>query len=323
MRTFIQVIEFAVSLVVTLAALPLAILLARWLEIVDVPSARSSHTRPIYRDGGLACIFGVLTALLVAQVQGHVTVPWRMVVVVFALSLVGLLDDMVTIPVGPRLVAQLGAGGTLGWYVGHDAVWLLLGALVVAAIVNAVNFMDGIDGITGLSMAVWGLSAVLLAGSHHATLLLPIGSVTLGASVGFLPANLPRARLFLGDVGSYLFGGLVSLGLLVGWCEHVPVVALVAPLFVYLADTGLTLTRRALRRMPLLSAHREHVYQRLVSDCHLSHLVVAAYVAITSAAIGGCWLIASYWIALPISLALLLAYLFSPRLVRRVRAAGP
>jgi UDP-N-acetylmuramyl pentapeptide phosphotransferase/UDP-N-acetylglucosamine-1-phosphate transferase len=208
----------------------------------------------------------------------------------------------------------------VGWYVGRDLVWILIGALVVVATVNAVNFMDGIDGITGFTVAVWGIFAILLARTDHAPLLLPIGTVTLGAALGFLPANLPKARLFLGDIGSYLFGGMISLGLLIGWHEKVPLLPLAAPLSVYLADTGFTLVHRAVRRKPLLSAHREHVYQRLVSEGGIPHPVVAAYAAVIAAAISGCWFAGDAWIALPISVVLLITYLASPRILAKWRS---
>jgi UDP-N-acetylmuramyl pentapeptide phosphotransferase/UDP-N-acetylglucosamine-1-phosphate transferase len=317
------VFEFAVSLVVTLAALPLVVLVARWRKIVDIPNERSSHVEPIHRGGGLACLAGVVASLVAGYLHGGVPVEWKAIVVVIVLAFVGFLDDVGDLPAVPRLVAQLAAGGFAGWYIGRSPLWLLAGVLVLAATVNAVNFMDGIDGITGLTVAVWCIFAILLARSHHATQLLPIGAVTLGAAVGFLPANLPKARLFLGDVGSYFFGGLIGLGLLIGWHEQVPLVALAAPLSVYLTDTGFTLIRRALHRMPLLAAHREHVYQRLVSDSRFSHPIVAAYAALTSAAISGCWYVGNLWLAVPVTAALLLIYLASPTIASKWRTLTP
>jgi UDP-N-acetylmuramyl pentapeptide phosphotransferase/UDP-N-acetylglucosamine-1-phosphate transferase len=313
-------LEFVVALAVTFAALPVVLVVARWRKIIDVPTERSSHVEPTHRGGGLACLLGVLVGLLAVQLHGGVSVVWRLIAIVVVLAFVGFLDDYGDLPAIPRLVAQLAAGGLLGWYVGKDLLWVFIGALVIVATVNAVNFMDGIDGITGFTVAVWSTFAILLARTDHAPLLLPIGAVTLGAALGFLPANLPKARLFLGDIGSYLFGGLIGLGLLIGWHEQVPLLPLAAPLSVYLTDTGYTLAHRAVRRKPLLSAHREHVYQRLVSEGGFPHPVIAAYAAVIAAAIGGSWFGGNAWIAVPVSVVLLLTYLASPRILAKWRS---
>jgi UDP-N-acetylmuramyl pentapeptide phosphotransferase/UDP-N-acetylglucosamine-1-phosphate transferase len=152
-------------------------------------------------------------------------------------------------------------------------------------IVNAVNFMDGINGITSVVMAVWGVTALAVAADSGVESLQVIGGVTLGAALGFLPWNALRPRLFLGDVGSYLLGGLVGAGLIVGWLEGASVAVLAAPLAPYAADTGWALVRRARRGSPLMVAHREHAYQRLVHEAELSHVTVCLLVLAFSVAV--------------------------------------
>lgn len=312
-------LEFLVALAITWAGLPLVALFLRWRNIVDIPNDRSSHTQPIHRGGGLACAGGVLGGFLASQFSGDHPVVWKLVIVALALAVVGFVDDVGTLPTSPRLVAQVLGGSTAGWFVGRDVRWLLIGIVVIAVTVNAVNFMDGIDGITGLTVGVWGVTAALLAAVHGAHTLLPIGAVAAGAALGFLPANLPSARLFLGDIGSYLFGGLVGIGIMVGWRDGIPVIALAAPLSVYLADTGLTIVRRAVRRESLASAHREHVYQRLVSSAGLPHPAVAAFAATTAAVIAACWASGIVLLAVPVTVVLLLTYLFSVKIVSGLR----
>jgi UDP-N-acetylmuramyl pentapeptide phosphotransferase/UDP-N-acetylglucosamine-1-phosphate transferase len=142
--------------------------------------------------------------------------------------------------------------------------------------------MDGINGITSLIIICWGITALLVGRAHGLELLSVVGAVSAGSALGFLPWNAPVAKLFLGDVGSYLFGGLVAVGLLLGWIGGVHTVVLIAPLALYLADTGTALTKRALRGDSLVEAHREHIYQRLVREAGLSHLAVAVTVGVTS-----------------------------------------
>lgn len=303
-------VEFLASFAATLLMLPAVMKFLRWRNIVDTPNERSSHTKPVHRGGGLACLVGVAAGFGTAHLHGDYAVRWALVAIAIVLALVGLADDIGTLPAVPRLVAQLTAGGVSGWVVVHDIRWLLLGALVVTASVNVVNFMDGINGITGLTVAVWGVTAMMLAQSHGEPLFV-IGAVTSAAALGFLPANLPTARLFLGDVGSYLLGGLIGIGILVGWHEGVAPITLVAPMAIYLADTGWTLTRRAIQRKPLLSAHREHVYQRLVSEAGLSHVVVASYATAFGATTALVWSTGVLALAVVVTVALILVYLSS------------
>ena len=252
---------FLVSLVVTLLAAPAV----RWLllhrGVLDVPNHRSSHTAPTPRGGGLACMLGVVVALVSAQVLGR-QVPWLTAAAAIALGVIGLVDDRLGLSPVVRLGGQVAAGLVMGLAAGSG--WLMLaGALVAPVVVNVVNFMDGINGITGLSVGVWGATAWLVGLSVSAEPVWVLGAATAGAALGFLPWNAPTARLFLGDVGSYLFGGLIAAGIVVGIANEASPLLLGAPLALYLADTGTVLLRRALRGDKLMTAHREHVYQKL------------------------------------------------------------
>lgn len=305
------------TLIATIAVLPLVGAALRRRNILDVPTHRSLHNNAVHRGGGAACLVGVLVGCAASASYGDGVQRWLVVGLVGTLALVGLVDDIGTLPAAPRLSGQLVIGGAAGLVVGKDVGWVCVGALVVATSANVVNFMDGINGITGLSVAVWSASTMLLASRYHDHLLFPLAAAAGAAALGFLPANVPRARLFLGDIGSYLFGGLVGAGILVGWVHGLPALPLIAPMTIYLADTGLTLARRALRRESLMKSHREHVYQRLVSDVKLSHIAVAGYVAGLSAMISATWLWSSVWVSVPTSTGVLVAYLCSPTLARR------
>ncbi|PZS25949.1 MAG: glycosyl transferase [Pseudonocardiales bacterium] len=319
-------IELTTALLATAALLPLVLILLQRRKMIDVPNARSSHLGVVHRGGGLACVGGAILGLAAGQMDGGETVSWRLVGLVVLLALIGLLDDIATLPAIPRLAAQVAVGGTAGWLIDQGALWLFAGLLVIPACVNVVNFMDGIDGITGLTVGVWGAIAVVLGLTHDCRGLVAIGVASAGAAIGFLPANLPRARMFLGDVGSYFLGGLVGVGLLIGWQDGVPAIALAAPLSVYLTDSGCTLVQRTLRRESVMSAHRDHIYQRLVDGEGLTHPVVAAYVASLSAVVGLTWALGSAWLAAPLTAIVLLAYLESipiARTWRRVAALCP
>ncbi|MDZ5661153.1 glycosyltransferase family 4 protein [Nocardioides sp. zg-1308] len=240
------------------------------LGVVDVPNHRSSHARPVPRGGGIGVVAGLLTGLLVSAPDQQLAIGLAAAV---ALAVLGFVDDVRSLPALLRLVAQVVvaalAAAVLVRALDMD---LAVGITVTAAAtlwltgyVNVFNFMDGSNGLAGLSALIAGATFAWVGWAESEPTLLVGGSVLLGAAAGFLPWNFPVARIFLGDVGSYSTGFLVAWLGLVGvlttdryaWC--------LAPTVLVLLDTSLTLVRRARRGESLMEAHREHVYQRLTT----------------------------------------------------------
>lgn len=278
-------IALGAALAVGLAAQPLVI---RWLRrrgLVDVPNHRSSHQVSTPRGGGIAVALAfALGAMAAGSPQSQVT---GLVLGSVVLGAVGLVDDLRGLQPGPRLLMQLGVGGALGYLLPYSQPWpvaALLGGLWVAAYVNAFNFMDGINGISALTGIVAGLSYALMGAVYESGALLVVGGALAGASLSFLPFNLLRARVFLGDVGSYSMGFVIAGLAWMAWGSEIPLMLAVAPTAVYLADTGSTLVRRRREGASLTQAHRSHVYQRLVAEGH-SHATVALVVAGLQAAV--------------------------------------
>jgi len=253
-----HVLELFVAGAVTLAAAPLA---RRWAfsrGVLDIPNHRSSHDTPTPRTGGLACIAGVIVAVAVSTARNH-HLSWLMLAGVAALACVGYLDDQRGLPAKSRLGVQLVAGAAIGaGTMGGAWIWVVVGVVVVPIAVNVVNFMDGVNGITGLTMVCWGVTALLAGRAAELTPLTAIGGLITGSALGFLPWNIPVARLFLGDAGSYIFGALVASGVIFGWANGVSAGLLIAPLSIYLLDTFVVLLKPIHRGSPLFEAHREH-----------------------------------------------------------------
>jgi UDP-GlcNAc:undecaprenyl-phosphate/decaprenyl-phosphate GlcNAc-1-phosphate transferase len=302
--------ELLMSLIVTLCATPLVLRVMVHHGVLDVPNQRSSHVTPVPRGGGVACLAGVLAGLAVASAR-HQDVPWLAVSGAVLLAVVGFADDYRTLAAAPRLAAQIAVGVLVGATAG-GLWWILAGVICIPVAVNVVNFMDGIDGITGLNMATWGLVAMAVGYAQHEPSLVVIGAVTAGSATGFLPWNVPVARLFPGDAGSYLLGALVGIGVLIGARRTPSVVVLLAPLSIYLADTGTVLLRRALRGEHLMTAHKEHIYERLVNEAGLSHITVAALTVVLALVITAAWVPDSPLLGVPVTLAILATYLTSP-----------
>jgi len=239
------------------------------------PNARSSHRVPTPQGAGIAVISATLLVASAWAAWANVAIPPALIAATVLIALVGLADDIFSLPVLVRLVLQAAAVGAVVFTAPETArivpavpLALERGLLLLAGVwfVNLVNFMDGLDLMTVVEV-VPITAALLLLGwlgdlSWPAALL---ATTLCGAMIGFAPFNRPVAKVFLGDVGS------LPIGLLLGWCllelawHGQPAAALLLPAY-YLADATITLFRRVARREQFWSAHRSHFYQRATDN---------------------------------------------------------
>lgn len=276
----------AVGLAATALFTPLVVWLAHRWRLIDVPNHRSSHAAPVPRGGGLAVAVGAVVAL--ATSGSWELAALALVLCSVALGATGLLDDRFGLPPVPRLLVQLVAPAVAAaWVVDAAAVGRLaaaaVAALVCASYVNAFNFMDGINGISGTQAAIAGGWLAYLGDRTNQPLVVAAGLAIAGACLGFLPYNLPCARIFLGDVGSYFIGVWLAGLALLAIDRGISPLTVAAPFLLYLLDTSTVLVRRARRGDRLMEAHREHAYQRLVAAGR-SHAAVASVCAAFSLA---------------------------------------
>ncbi|PZP32615.1 MAG: UDP-phosphate glycosyltransferase [Kocuria rhizophila] len=253
-------------------------LLARW-GVIDIPSDRSSHDRPVIRGMGLAVAVAIGVMYTLALALGVVEVDRSVSLIVLAMMVasaaLGWLEDYRGASVGTRLGVQLliGALGTGALIVslGIAVWWWPVGVIATVAYINIANFMDGINGISGMHGTVVGLFYAWAGAANDMTWMMCAGLVVAGAFAGFLPWNLSRGTVFLGDVGSYVLGGSLVAIAIGAFLSGVYVEYLLPPLLIYLADTTVTLVKRVQRGEIWYKPHREHVYQRL-TDVGLSHV---------------------------------------------------
>ena len=272
-------------------------------EVIARPEARSSHEVPTPTGGGLGPVIAVVLGLVLfaSNAAGELTAPTLALALAVLIALgTGWVDDvrslrprkkMTLLVVAALLVAcVVRADGLTVPVPGGDPVALPFGmlalplsAVYVAAYSNAFNFMDGINGIAGLTAIVTGAALAWFGVQAGDALLAAIGLFTAAACAGYLPWNFPAARVFMGDAGSLPLGVLLAAGVLradqTGALDVLPGTALLTP---YVFDTGLTLIRRARRGERLSEAHREHLYQRFARlvDSHVpSALLYAAFAA--------------------------------------------
>jgi UDP-N-acetylmuramyl pentapeptide phosphotransferase/UDP-N-acetylglucosamine-1-phosphate transferase len=279
-----------------LVALVLAPALVRFAigrNLLDVPNARSSHEVPTPRLGGLAVIAGVWAA------APFISDTFLFLAAATLAGLVGVLDDFVDLPFWLKAAGQATVAFILLFLVpppislAAGPLWpvaLLFGVVWVVALVNAYNFMDGIDGIAG-GTAI--LNALFLATLLGTTGLRACLAVLAAAVAGFLAWNISPARIFLGDSGSHFVG--FFLGAVALYTEPVgepgspygPYLAFLvaAAIFTpFLFDTAFTLVRRATARKNIFAAHREHVYQRITPDPASHRQVSIVYFAFSALA---------------------------------------
>lgn len=258
--------------------------------IMDVPNARSSHAHPVMRGGGLASLTGLVAAvpfLLLAQNRSLVIAA---VAVGAGAAVLGFVDDLRSLPAGLRLGLHVILGGVGAWLVFSvtDSWWGWIAVLVVAGYVNVVNFMDGIDLITGLHGTVVGGALAVVGAVADAPFLAVGGALVAVVFLTFLPWNVLGARMFLGDAGSYLLGAVLSMLAVGAIASGLRTLAVFAPFAIYITDTSITLIRRLRQGENIFLGHRSHMYQRLLG-AGWSHTRVALTVtafSIAAAAVG-------------------------------------
>ena len=329
-------IALAAVLITSLGAPLLFKPLLHRLGVVDIPNNRSSHSWPVIRGMGLAPLFATVIGYSILFVGARDQWAPALLITVVSVSVsaafLGLIEDLRGVRVAVRGGIQLAIG-----FAGAAAVvvltgaplWLVpLSAVGVAGYINVANFMDGIDAISGLHAIVVG-STYALVGLMLREQWLVIAGVILALSfAGFLPWNLIRGGMFLGDVGSYLLGGGVGIIAVTAIARGVPPIAVLGPVLIYLADAGGTLLRRVLRRERWHEAHRSHVYQRLAMS-GLSHVEVSLIVTGASACTGALGLFGALmpnaWLLAVVLLLLFVAGYFSLGAVfaRRYRRRCP
>jgi UDP-N-acetylmuramyl pentapeptide phosphotransferase/UDP-N-acetylglucosamine-1-phosphate transferase len=275
--------------------------LRRWAErrqILDIPNKRSSHTRPVPRAGGLAIVFLSLVGLIAAWLLNP---AWSLSILLTFLmgaaliATVSWIDDLRPLPNRIRFAAH-SAGAILaisgfGYWRSIDIPlvsefhmgWFgfLITFLWIVGLTNAYNFMDGIDGIAGGQAVVAGAGWTVLGLLNDQPLVAILGLLAATTSLGFLGHNWPPARIFMGDVGSAFLGYTFAI-LPVTAIQNDPRFALIGLLLVwpFVFDTIFTFLRRLRKGENVFSAHRSHLYQRLVIAGYSHRFVTLLYIGL-------------------------------------------
>ena len=271
----------AVALAAYVVNLPLveaARRLATFAGIVDRPNSRSSHAQPVPRGGGLAICISTLGMMAIVGwlVPDVARSYWSSVAIGAALvAAISALDDLKSLPAMIRLVVHVVAA-VIAWRAmsgengATPTAWsfaaAVIGVLWLVGMVNAYNFMDGIDGIAAGTGLVAGLAWLAIGMFEGLPEIAVAGAAVAGACAAFVMFNWSPARIFMGDVGSAFLGYWFGILAVAGW-THQPLVFVQGALLMwpFVFDTSLTMIRRLLRGENPVTPHRTHLYQRLVA----------------------------------------------------------
>lgn len=235
-------------------------------QLFDQPGERRSHSVATPRGGGIAIVISLLVTAGVAMWAWPAALP-SLLVAALGLALVagiGWWDDHRPLPAMRRLMVHFIAAALLAALVRvHGGSWLLavLVLLFTASLINIWNFMDGINGIAASQAVVVTLGLAPLLPWPYS-----LAAIALGlACLGFLPFNFPRARIFMGDVGSGALGYAVAAVLALASVKtDINWILLLVSASPFIVDAGFTLLARIISGQRWMEPHTQHVYQRAV-----------------------------------------------------------
>lgn len=293
-------------------------------KILDIPNERSSHTIPTPRGGGLAIVITWYVGISIIYFVGSLDKGLYFALLSGCiLAIVSILDDLfdikpyirLTFQILSAVLAYLFLGGLLPFNIlGFDlSSKMLLFIFVILGIlwfINIYNFLDGIDGYASVEAII--VSIVLYFFSGNIITLILIASVS-----GFLIWNWPKAKIFMGDIGSTQLGFiLVVLGVYLHNQTHLSIIHWIMLSSLFWFDATLTLYRRWRNKETLTKAHKKHAYQRIVQSGFSHNKTLLVSILINMVIIGFVYLSQVYSILLiPLFIINLLFLYFITRLI--------
>lgn len=285
-QVLFMIFAFIVSFAFTFATTPLVRRFAFKIGAIDIPKDnRRMHKKPTPRIGGLAIIFGFTVATLCfAQPSRQL---YGMLAGAAIIAVMGVIDDCKNLPAKLKFVIQMIAALVVVFagdikidvftnpnFLSDNPYWVLpewlsvtLTVIWIVFITNAVNFIDGLDGLAAGVSAIMSISLVFISirvGEYSIAIL---GIALMGSCFGFLPFNFNPAKIFMGDTGSTFLGFMLATLSIQGVFKSYAVISFAVPLLILglpLFDALFAMIRRILRGQSPMTADRGHLHHRLV-----------------------------------------------------------
>ncbi len=281
-----MIFTFAISFIFTFASTPVVRRMAYKIGAVDVPKdKRRVHKRPTPRIGGLAMLFGFMVAVLCFN-DDWSKATIAMLIGVAVLGVLGIIDDCRELDARLKFVVQIIAALIVVFY-GDVRIsvfsnpnvfsenpfvilpfWLsaTVTVLWIVFMTNAVNFIDGLDGLAAGVSAIMSMSLVFIAITYHEYAIATFGIAIMGACFGFLPFNFNPAKVFMGDTGSTFLGFMLAVLSVRGMFKSYAVISFAVPILILglpLFDAVFAMIRRMFSGKSPMVADRGHLHHRL------------------------------------------------------------
>ena len=290
---------------IALVTTPVVRSLAFKMRAVDVPKDnRRMHSHPIPRMGGLAIFLGFLFSVLIFvpltdELRG-------MLLGAVVIVVLGVLDDIYALPAMPKFLVQIGAAliavlqGNVITHLSNpnlfsaSPIWNLgvlsipFSVLWIVAITNAVNLIDGLDGLACGVSAISSMTLLVIALTVSEPQVALLMAALAGACLGFLPYNLNPAKIFMGDTGSTFLGYVLAVVSIQGLFKYATIISFAVPFLLMglpIFDTCFAILRRVSHGQSPMAPDRGHIHHRLI-DMALSQKQAVAVLYVISAILG-------------------------------------
>jgi UDP-N-acetylmuramyl pentapeptide phosphotransferase/UDP-N-acetylglucosamine-1-phosphate transferase len=291
--------QFLIFILLTILSYSGVYLIRRYAErrqIIDHPNERSSHVMPTPRGGGLAIVVLVLGAGVSSAVEAGWSRSLMYLICGLVIAFLGWRDDVSSLSMRVRFAVQALVAAVSIYGLGYfksvtiplfgelqlGVVGVVITFLWIIGLTNAYNFMDGIDGIAGGVAFAGGLGWMMLASNMQNAFVFWIAIAIAASSLGFLGHNWSPAKIFMGDVASTFLGyTFAALPLLSSDKSGDALMLGTLLMWTFILDTSVTFIQRLLRREKVFSAHRSHLYQRLVIGGYSHASVSTLYIFLT------------------------------------------
>lgn len=326
------IIAFIISFTVAVTVTPLIKKFAVKIGAVDKPNSRKIHVQLMPRLGGLGIFIGVIAGYLYLRPTAFYMT--EVIIGAFIIVLVGILDDRFTLQARYKFLGQLVAAITVAssglliskitlpffgliyldyWSYPVTVLWIV-------GVTNAINLIDGLDGLAAGVSSIAMTSILIMAFSDNQFIVVSLCVILIGSTLGFLIHNFYPASIFMGDTGALFLGYSISIISMMGLFKNItlfsfiiPIIVLAIPIF----DTLFAIVRRLLNRRSIAAPDKMHLHYCLV-DLGFSHRKSVLLIYFFSACFGISAIIfsnATLWISLVIMMILLLFIQIAAELV--------
>lgn len=318
-----------VTLITSLILVPIVKKVAIHVNAMDEPNPRKIHKVPMPRLGGLAIYLAFLLGYIL---YGEISTQMISILIgSFLLIIVGMIDDINSVPAKYKLIVQIIAASIVVLYGNlsfteisllgkriffNKIIGSIFSIIFIVAITNAINLIDGLDGLAAGISSIYFLTIAIIAIilNRLGGLDIIISLIMLGSTLGFLVHNFPPAKIFMGDSGSLFLGFMISVIALLGYKVTtftsliVPIVILAIPIF----DTVFAILRRLLKGQNIGVADKEHFHHQLLKMKYspMKSIIIIYLINIAFASVSIFYVLGDTQIAIAIYIILMILLLF-------------